>query len=895
MPAIFISHSSRDNAIADEIKAWLAADPLGFERVFLDFDKDTGIGAGDDWEKRLYMELSRCHAVILVLTPNWFSSKWCFAELTQARALGKLVLPVVCAPLGEQDILPQIQKVDLVDGNPKGLELIQRRLHAVADELARGFQLSAHRPPYPGIQAFELEDAAIYFGRDDETRAIIEKLDARRTQGGARFLLIIGASGAGKSSLLKAGVLPQLSRRRRHWIVLPPIRPERAPLSALAKSVAHHTGSPSAADDWYRRLKDPRAFSEIVTLTDKLRVGVASAATVLLPIDQFEELFTIAEPVERAAFLALVATSLDPKHQQPLMVVATGRSDVLHGLLEGSALAVLTETTSLPSMPLDRVPRLVEGPAEVAGLLVEQGLGERIKRDVDSPEALPLLAYTLALLHETTKSGKYLTLTSYLALGDAARGLNPVQNSVRLAADQAITGLRPKPDEHELTALRDAFLPNLVHLRLDDNKLVRRPARRVELPREADRLLEVLLQARLLSARSADEEGSDRLGEAVVEVAHEALFEAWPTLKGWLDEEYDFLVDFARLRSAHEIWKDAEKPDKRQALLQGLLLTRARRWLRKHPRRFASANTESLRTFIQLSHRVVQRRKLRAQAPVAAIVAALILFGAWLEAPWLKERSYWLQNVHPLSVGQERLLKSKSDFIECTDCPTMVVIPAGSITMGSLDSANERPPHTVTINRPFAVSMYELTFTQWDACVRYGDCAAGVKDLGWGRGSQPVINVSWIDAKQYVGWLKRITGKNYRLLTEAEWEYAARADSLAHFSFGNDDAQLDQYAWYALNAERRPHPVGLKKPNAFGLYDMHGNVSEWIEDCYHNTYQDASSDGEAWTAANCNPRIIRGGSWFHRARMLRSAARDWSNSDKGNESIGIRIARSLTF
>ena len=325
MPAIFISHSSRDQQVADDIKSALMK--LGFERVFLDFDKDSGIGAGEDWAKRLYEELSRCHAIILMLTPNWLDSKWCFAELTAAHALGKVILPVICAPLGERHVLPGIQAVDLIDWNADGLERIEQRLHAITAELARGFTLDPHRPPYPGIHAFEAEDAAIYFGRDDETRAVIERLDARRTQGGARLLVIIGASGAGKSSLLKAGVLPQLGRRRVQWIVLPVMRPEKAPLEALAKIVAELRGEPRGWRIWHERLRGADAAPEFAELVKDLRVGPARAATVLLPIDQLEELFTIAASEERNPFLRLIASLLDPGRDLPVIAVATGRAE----------------------------------------------------------------------------------------------------------------------------------------------------------------------------------------------------------------------------------------------------------------------------------------------------------------------------------------------------------------------------------------------------------------------------------------------------------------------------------------------------------------------------------------------------------------------------------------
>jgi energy-coupling factor transporter ATP-binding protein EcfA2 len=280
--------------------------------------------------------------------------------------------------------LPEIQAVDLLDWNAGGLDRLEQRLRAITNELARGFKLDPSRPPYPGIHAFEAEDAAIYFGRDDEARAVIERLDARRIQGGARCLVVIGASGSGKSSLLKAGVLPQLSRRRSEWLVLPCIRPEKAPIEMLAKAIALQAGK---ADDWrvwQATLGSAVGIDHIEELLKDLRVGDARAAAVLLPIDQFEEVFTVTTPAERAAFLHLLASALNPARDLPLMMIATGRSDVLEGLLEAGELAHLTETYPLTPMPLDRVPRLVDGPAQVVGLNVEKGLAQN---SADDPRA----------------------------------------------------------------------------------------------------------------------------------------------------------------------------------------------------------------------------------------------------------------------------------------------------------------------------------------------------------------------------------------------------------------------------------------------------------------------------------------------------------------------------
>jgi WD40 repeat protein len=626
MPAIFISHSSKDRKASDDVKSALAR--LGFERVFLDFDKETGLGIGENWEKRLYEELTRCHCVLLVLTPAWLASKWCFAELTQARALGKVILPVLCEPLGEKLVLPEIQAVDLIDWNADALGRIEQRLRAVSSELARGFTLDPDRPPYPGIHAFETADAAIYFGRDEESRAVIERLDARRTQGGARFLVIIGASGSGKSSLLKAGVLPQLARRRGQWVVLPDIRPEKAPMEALAKALAQHGGKPEAWRAWDERLRGPDAIAAIETLTQDARVGDARNATVLLPIDQFEEVFTTTDAEQRAAFLGLLAAVF--ARDLPFMVVATGRSDVLEGLIDSSELVQRYETYPLPAMPLDRVPRLIEGPAAVAGTNIEKGLPERIVRDVESADALPLLAHTLSLLYQRSAEARKLALAAYDALGDPERGLNPIQNSVRLAADEAIA--RTRPNQRESAALRDAFIPHLVRVRLDDGKRVRQPARRSDLSQESLRLIAALVEARLLSTRADG-------GETLVEVTHEALFKAWPALDQWLTEEQAFLTDLERIRDAHENWARAADDQKSGELLYGLLLSRAREWLLKYPQRFLGRDLEPLRAFIAKSAEVAdvererQRRKdrrIRHGAIAAAVVfAAAALFSGW--------------------------------------------------------------------------------------------------------------------------------------------------------------------------------------------------------------------------------------------------------------------------
>jgi len=226
----------------------------------------------------------------------------------------------------------------------------------------------------------------------------------------------------------------------------------------------------------------------------------------------------------------------------------------------------------------------------------------------------------------------------------------------------------------------------------------------------------------------------------------------------------------------------------------------------------------------------------------------------------------------------------------------MVVVPAGKFMMGSPERDHddtEDPQHEVTIAKPFAVSKTEVTFSEWDACVATGACT-NAGDRSWGRGNRPVINVSWDGAKQYVGWLSRVTGKAYRLLTEAEWEYAVRAGGRTRFSFGDDEAQLDQHAWFGSNSSGQTHPVGGKVSNAFGLHDMHGNVDEWVEDPWHDNYQGAPKDGSPWVQnGDASRRVIRGGSWNSDLEGVRAATRNGASPDEGYITIGFRLARSL--
>ena len=229
--------------------------------------------------------------------------------------------------------------------------------------------------------------------------------------------------------------------------------------------------------------------------------------------------------------------------------------------------------------------------------------------------------------------------------------------------------------------------------------------------------------------------------------------------------------------------------------------------------------------------------------------------------------------------------------------PEMVVIPAGSFRMGCLSNdsdcfAAEKPVHRVTIPRPFAVSVREVTFEHYDRFTHPNK----VDDEGWGRGGRPVINVSWNDAGEYVDWLSAQTGGTYRLLSEAEWEYAARAGSTTKYSWGDAIGTNRANCWSDECGDRviSTAPVGSFRANAFGLYDMHGNVWEWLEDCLYGSYAGAPTDGSAWRRGDCAKRVMRGGSWSVSPRDLRSARRYRFPTGVRDNNIGFRVARTLS-
>jgi formylglycine-generating enzyme required for sulfatase activity/serine/threonine protein kinase len=355
--------------------------------------------------------------------------------------------------------------------------------------------------------------------------------------------------------------------------------------------------------------------------------------------------------------------------------------------------------------------------------------------------------------------------------------------------------------------------------------------------------------------------------------------EAWDSLKSGRDEQ--------AVQRFIETWTDTPSAGVARARLAALIQDRKAQEAREQR---AAAEWTAIK---DTADKALLERFFAAHAGTEAAKAALLR----LRDP-----------VAALKPGSGESARDRlADGRECAFCPEMVVVPAGSFMMGSSPGEiaalktelpdfkdwfdKEAPQRGVAIREPFAVAKYEVKFAEWDACVADGGCTHKPDDQGWGRGRRPVINVSWRDAKGYVAWLSRKTGKTYRLLSEAEWEYAACAGTTTRYFWGNKFSNAR-----ANNDTGRTVEVGLYGANAWGLHDMHGNVWEWVEDCWHDSYNGAPSDGSAWSTScsDQSRRILRGGSWYNHPGLLRSAYRGSYSTDNRDYGVGFRLARTLS-
>jgi formylglycine-generating enzyme required for sulfatase activity len=955
---IFISHSTENNAEAVALRDWLAGNGWKDE-IFLDLDPQRGVAAGERWERALNQAAYRCEAVLFLISNAWLASGWCRKEFELAHHLNKRLFGVLIEDFAIQELpqeltgtwqivrlaagrdhimlraaLPITHEEAHVNFSAEGLQRLKLGLEEAGLD-PKYFvwppQNDPDRPPYRGLRPLEAEDAGIFFGRDAPIVEALDELRGLRETISPRLMVILGASGAGKSSFLRSGLFPRLKRDDRHFLPLPVIRPERAAINGDAGLVPALEEAFHGLGIHTTRAKLRTAIDAGVSNLRPLLEALIDKATLIeadgepeppglvISVDQGEELFLAEGQDEAQALLALLRDLL-LQDTPALIVVVAIRSDSYGLLQEAKRLEGLRILPfNLGPMPRGSYAEVIKGPARrsedaTRSLVIEDALVDALLADVEAggaKDALPLLAFTLERLYVEHGGDGDLTVAEYRSLGGIKGSIEAaVERALKAAdADPAI----PRDRAARLALLRRGLIPWLAGIDPDTGAPRRRVARLSEIPAEARPLIQQLVEQRLLAT-----DVNKDTGEATIEPAHEALLRQWGLLEGWLTEDAGLLGVLEGVKRAGRDWA-----------ANG----RNRAWLAHQTDRLAAAEGLSVRpdlaanldptdqAYVAACRKAEtdakRSKRLLQTATYVSLVAIILSLVGVIKQDLLKSQwGYWTVTYpylraqvlpYVLTVPVERALKPGQLFKECAqDCPEMVVAPAGFLKMGSPAAEPghllwEDPQHQVTIARAFAVSKFAVTFADWDACVKGGGCNGYSPSEQWSGGRQPVINVDWDDAKAYVAWLSQVTGKTYRLLSEAEYEYAARAGTQTTYPWGDDvklsgqpKANCDGCGsqWDAQQTAL----VGSFPPNKFGLYDMAGNAWSWTEDCRHESYSEAPTDGSAWLANNggdCTSRVVRGGSWFVTPDYLRSAARSWLTTVFRGNIIGFRVARTL--
>jgi WD40 repeat protein len=594
MTRIFLSHSSKDNSEAAALRQWLIEQrPELVNEIFLDIAEDTGLAPGQRWKDALREANQRCEAVICLVSHSWANSPECKTEYRTAETLGKQILVARIEDTGDSDITAEWQRCDLVAPGPTTAVTgsgAQVPFNAAAlDQLKKAIEGTGigpknfvwpprsdpDRAPYRGWEPFEDIDAGVFFGRDAAIMRGTDELRKMRFSGVKSLFVVLGPSGSGKSSFLRAGLIPRLQRDDRNFVVLGTVRPGRNAITGdrgLAAAIhsarrdLNLAGAPPLGEikkicrdgdqerihELLMEVRDAAAARLAHTATGNAK---RQAPTLVLPLDQAEELFSAesistqaAQEAERLLELLAAVIGRINTGEVRLIVAATIRTDRYeamqnHPALDGIGTELFNE---LKTMPHHHFPATIRGPAarasEAGGrLAIADDLVDRLIADAgNGADTLPLLALTMQRLYTDYGSAEEISSDDYESMGGMP---NVVNNQI-----EEILSAAPHDPDIALELLRSAFIPWLASINPDNDKALRRVALQSELPAESLSLIDAFVEKRLLVR--------DRRGkEVVLEVALESLLRQWDQLAHWLQEERQSLVAAADLERSAAAWK----------------------------------------------------------------------------------------------------------------------------------------------------------------------------------------------------------------------------------------------------------------------------------------------------------------------------------------------------
>lgn len=923
-----MSHVFLSFAGADRETAAMVVQRLGGEGVQVWWDEH--IDWGGNWMEAIEQALTNATAYVILVGASGIR-RWVKPELQVALRRhwedGLPVFPLLLLPGITPEQLPPF--LATVQARPLTLDPAQGDFAALAERLKRAQDkdsplpapgIDTGRAPFPGLEAFQGDDAPFFFGRQVETLRALQRFGPTPVGTYHRWLQVEGASGTGKSSLVRAGLLPAIARGwlgedeqragTTAWRIAAPMRPGADPIENLATALGNLFGIEIQTLDTRLRNKADKNARALRLLLREAK-SVPPGQGLVLVVDQFEELFTLTRDAAlRSRFDALLGEALADL-DGPLHLITTIRNDFTHRLAELPRLQMLLDDGPmgdyrLPPITPAGLCDVVRSPARLAGLRWSDDdlPQEIIDKAVRELGILPLVGNLLRLLWEEQqrRGDNVLSRRDYSNLGGLAGAL---AKRADLLLDALGADGRERARCLLLALVEPVAAGQAVRRTISKTAALRAAGGGVAAEQVLNRLAgardartpeHARAMPRLVTLSDPAPTAADA-AESLVDLAHEALLRDdrngkpyWPKLRGWVYTEREQLQSRQIVERLAESWGKGTG---------GLVTGRHLRAFRPLLKSCVALSDQAEGFLRQSLHQA--RVRAAAAGTVAIIVLGILgVFGYWINREDMRPSMAFF-----VLAGKAGWILRQPEMIEIR--PGEGAFPR-SFEMGCVSGQgcqdNELPVRQVTFDKPFAVGKFEVTFEEYELFARLTQ-----RDLpstaGWRVGSRPIINVTWEEARHYAKWLREQTHKPYRLPSEAEWEYAARAGTTTPFSTGACiDPDLANYDgssnWRDCPVTRvsrgQTEEVGAFAPNPWGLHEVHGNVWEWVEDCWHGTYEGAPTDGKAWLEADggdCGRRVLRGGSWGGRPETLRSAFRIRNYADNRFWDIGFRLARDL--